>query len=280
MGTAELVALALAGRQKHFDFISSLAVVPYLDRSAGIDERSPLRPTMEISDRYSAHYGASKWAAEQVLQSAHRRFGLPITVFRGDMMLAHRHFHRQINVPDVFARLLYSVAVTGLAPASFYELTPDGRPPRAHYDGLPVDFIAAAVVAVASSAPAGIETYHVINPHDDGVSLDTIVDWIDAAGHRVERVADYADWLGRFEAALTALPEAQRQHSSLSVLASLQRPARATADLPGSAVFSEAVRRVAPEPEIPHVTESFIAKCLDDLVELDLIRAPAGTSAH
>src|SRR3954471_7075410 len=120
MGTAELVSLALTRRLKPLDFVSSIAVVTYLDRTGGITEASPLLASVEVKDRYSAHYGASKWAAETVLHSAEERFGLPVTIFRGDMMLPHRRYHRQVNAPDVFARLLQSLVLTGLAPASFY----------------------------------------------------------------------------------------------------------------------------------------------------------------
>jgi nucleoside-diphosphate-sugar epimerase len=151
----------------------------------GVTETSPLAPTVEVKDRYSAHYGASKWAAQAVLRSAQERFGLPVTIFRGDMMLPHRRYRRQVNAPDVFARLLQSLVLTGLAPDSFYGTAPDGSRPKAHYDGLPVDFIASAIVAVAMGCDGGIETFHVVNPHeDDGISLDTVVDWIDAAGYR------------------------------------------------------------------------------------------------
>ena len=135
-------------------------------------------------------YGTSKWAAEQVLQSAHRRFGLPVNVFRGDMMLAHRRYQQQINGPDVFTRLLSSVIMTGLAPVSFHPLKSDGSRPRAHYDGLPVDFVAAAVVGISLEPHHEIRTFHVLNHHvDDGISLDTFVDWIEEAGYPVERVA-------------------------------------------------------------------------------------------
>jgi fatty acid CoA ligase FadD9 len=270
MGTAELIALAVAGRLKRFDFVSSIAVVPYLERGGAIEETTPLAAEITVKDRYSAHYGASKWAAEAVLLSAHARFGLPVTIFRGDMMLPHRRFHGQVNVPDVFVRLLQSLVLTGLAPASFYE--PAGA--RAHYDGLPVDFIAHATAAVASASGDAVQTYHVVNPHDDGISLDTVVDWIDAAGYWIERVAGYDEWLRRFETALQALPDEQRQRSSLTVLDSLRRPARAGEMPVDSARFDEAVRRSASESEIPHLTAEFVAKWLDDLARLGLIPAP------
>ena len=270
MGTAELIALAVTGRLKRFDFVSSIAVVPYLERGGAIEETTPLAAEITVKDHYSAHYGASKWAAEAVLLSAHERFGLPVTIFRGDMMLPHRRFHGQVNVPDVFARLLQSLVLTGLAPASFYE--PAGA--RAHYDGLPVDFIAHATAAVASASGDAVQTYHVVNPHDDGISLDTLVDWIDAAGYRVERVEGYDEWLRRFETALQALPDEQRQRSSLTVLDSLRRPARAGEMPVDSARFAEAVHRSASESEIPHLTADFVAKWLDDLARLGLVPAP------
>ena len=275
MGTAELVTLAVTGRLKRFDFVSSMAVIPFLerdglDRGAAVDEGTPLAAEVTVRDYYSAHYGASKWAAESVLLSAHERFGLPVTVFRGDMMLPHRTFRGQLNVPDVFVRLLQSLVLTGLAPASFY--TPAGA--RAHYDGLPVDFIAAATAAVAIASGDGAHTYHVVNPHDDGVSLDTMVDWIDAAGYRIERVEGYEEWIRRFETALQALPDEQRQRSSLGVLDSLRRPAKAEVMPVDGTRFEAAVRSSAAESEIPHLTAGFIAKWLDDLARLGLVPAP------
>ena len=279
MGTAELVAFALARRLKPLDFVSSIAVVPYLDRTGAVNETTRLAPTIEIKERYSAHYGASKWAAESVLHSAQERFGLPVTIFRGDMMLPHRRYHRQVNAPDVFARLLQSLVLTGVAPVSFYVMEPDGSRPKAHYDGLPVDFIASAIVAVAMGCGGGIETFHVVNHHeDDGISLDSVVDWIDAAGYPMQRVDGYDEWLRRFENALHTLPDIQRQRSSLSVIDSLRSPAPAHPKPIGSDRFVDAVRRLAPESQIPHLSAEFISKCVDDLVRLELIPQPMTAS--
>jgi fatty acid CoA ligase FadD9 len=111
-----------------------------------------------------------------------------------------------------------------------------------------------------------------VNPHeDDGISLDTVVGWIAAAGYPLQRIDDYAEWLRRFESALHALPDDQRQRSSLSVIDSLRHPATPQAKPIGSARFVNAVRRAGPEPEIPRLSAEFIAKCIGDLVELGLI---------
>jgi fatty acid CoA ligase FadD9 len=274
-GTAELVALALTHRQKRFDFVSSLAATWLVERSGGVDEGSPLRQTVALSHDYSTGYGASKWAAEHVLHSAHRRFGVPVNVFRGDMMLPHSRYHEQVNVPDIFIRLLYSIVTTGLAPMSFYELEADGSRPSAHYDGLPVDFVAAAVAGIGAEAHRDIKTFHVLNHHeDDGISLDSFVDWIEAAGYPVERVDSHREWVQRFEDKLKALPEERRQHSSLAVIDSLRHPYRAHVPMVGSARFVEGVRRLPVGQEVPHLTREFIEKCLDDLRRLALIGPP------
>ena len=105
--------------------------------------------------------------------------------------------------PDCF-RAFWSRASR---PQSFYETDADGRPQRAHYDGLPVDFVAESVVTLAATSTDGYRSFDVMNPYDDGISLDTFVDWLIDAGHKIARIDDYDEWLHRFETALTALPD-------------------------------------------------------------------------
>jgi len=64
----------------------------------------------------------------------------------------------------------------------------------------------------------------VMNPHDDGISLDVFVDWLIAAGRDMRRIDDHDEWLGRFETALRALPDNQRQHSLLPLLDAYRKP--------------------------------------------------------
>lgn len=61
--------------------------------------------------------------------------------------------------------------------------------------------------------------------HDDGVSLDVFVDWLDQAGHRIQRMTSYSEWFERFATALRALPEKQRQQSLLPLLSAFREPA-------------------------------------------------------
>ena len=64
--------------------------------------------------------------------------------------------------------------VFGLDSGSFFRLDGRGNRQRAHFDGLPVDFIAEAIATLGARAVEGFETYHVMNPHDDGIGLDEV----------------------------------------------------------------------------------------------------------
>ncbi len=189
------------------------------------------------------------------------------------MILAHGRYTGQVNVTDTFTRLVLSLVATGIAPRSFYRATDPARPPRAHYDGLPADFVAAAVTALSGGA-AGHRTYNAVNPHDDGVSLDTVVDWLIESGTPIHRIADHGEWHERFGTALRALPERQRQHSLLPLLHAYRAPATPVA---GSAVpaerFRQAVRAagIGAQGDIPHLSRPLIEKYLADLRHLQLI---------
>ena len=144
------------------------------------------------------------------------------------MILADTNYAGQLNVPDMFTRMMLSLVATGIAPHSFYELDADGQRQRAHYDGLPVEFIAEAISTLGRRRwPDGFETYHVMNPYDDGIGLDEYVDWLIEAGYPIQRIGDYGAWLQRFETAMRALPERQRQASLLPLLHNYQRPGSA-----------------------------------------------------
>ncbi|WP_243794761.1 carboxylic acid reductase [Saccharopolyspora gloriosae] len=268
-GTAELIRLALTKRLKPVTFLSTAAVAGgaadgALDEDADIRSTNPVR---RLDESYAGGYATSKWAGEVLLREAHDLCGLPSAAFRSDMILAHRTYRGQLNVPDMFTRLLLSLVATGIAPASFYR---SGE--RAHYDGLPVDFTAAAITELGAQAAEGCRTFNVLNPHDDAVSLDTFVDWLIEDGHPIQRIADYDDWLARTTTALRALPEQQRRHSVLPLLDALAQPADG---VPGSALpaerFHAAVRAAGPDEDIPHLSADLIRKYVTDLRRLELL---------
>jgi len=180
-------------------------------------------------------------------------------------MLPHRHFQEQINVDDTFTRLLYSVIVTGLAPFSFYIVDRDGSRPRAHYDGLPVDYIATAITEIGGRLTPEFRRSTCQTNSMTASPLNVFVDWIVAAGYPVERVSDYDQWLSRFETKLRALPRSKRRRSSLPVLESLRRPRNPVSTMGSGHHFDEALKAVDISPETPGLTQNYINKCLNDM---------------
>ncbi|MFG1793741.1 carboxylic acid reductase [Nocardia sp. NPDC049149] len=276
VGTAEIIRLAITGQRKPVTYLSTVAVAAQID-PARFEENADVRvmsAVRVVGDSYANGYGNSKWAGEVLLREANDLCGLPVAVFRSDMILAHSRYAGQLNVPDVFTRLVLSLVATGIAPYSFYQTDPDGTRQRAHYDGLPVDFVAESIATLGAQATEGFRTYDVLNPHDDDISLDTFVDWLIESGHPIQRIADYAEWFRRFETAIRALPEKQRQASVLPLLDAYRyvRPAVAGALMPAEK-YAAAVRdaNIGPEHDIPHLTAALIDKYVSDLQLLQLL---------
>jgi fatty acid CoA ligase FadD9 len=276
LGTAELIRIALTTKQKPFVYVSTIGVGAGIDLSKFTEDADirVISATRQVDESYANGYSNSKWAGEVLLREAHDLCGLPVSVFRCDMILADTKYVGQLNLPDMFTRLMLSLVATGIAPGSFYELDADGNRQRAHYDGLPVEFIAEAISTLGERVVDGFETYHVMNPYDDGIGLDEYVDWLIDAGYPVERVGDYDAWLQRFNTTIRALPERQRQASLLPLIHNYQRP-----EIPirGSIAptdrFRSAVQdaKIGPDKDIPHVTPQVIVKYITDLQLLGLL---------
>ncbi|WP_396902032.1 SDR family oxidoreductase, partial [Mycolicibacterium sp.] len=198
----------------------------------------------------------------------------PVTVFRCDMILADTTYAGQLNLPDMFTRMMFSLVATGVAPKSFNQLDADGNRQRSHYDGLPVEFIAEAISTLGAHVQDGFETYHVMNPHDDGIGMDEFVDWLIEAGYPIQRVDDYQVWLSRFETTLRALPDKQRQASLLPLLHNYQQPGvPVNGAMAPTDVFRTAVQdaKIGPDKDIPHVSREVIVKYISDLKLLGLL---------
>jgi len=192
LGTAELIRIALTTKQKPFVYVSTIGVGAGIEPGQFTEDGDVrvISATRKVDDSYANGYGNSKWAGEVLLREAHDLCGLPVSVLRCDLIMADTTYAGQLNVPDMFTRLILSLIATGIAPGSFYELDADGNRQRAHYDGLPVEFIAEAISTLGERVVDGFETYHVMNPYDDGIGLDEYVDWLIEAGYPVERVGD------------------------------------------------------------------------------------------
>ncbi|KLI07534.1 oxidoreductase [Mycolicibacterium conceptionense] len=276
LGTAELIRIALTTRIKPFAYVSTIGVGGGIEPGKFVEDADirEISATRRVDDSYANGYGNSKWAGEVLLREAHDLAGLPVTVFRCDMILADTTYAGQLNLPDMFTRMMFSLVATGVAPKSFNQLDADGNRQRSHYDGLPVEFIAEAISTLGAHIQDGFETYHVMNPHDDGIGMDEFVDWLIEAGHPIQRVEDYQEWLSRFETTLRALPDKQRQASLLPLLHNYQQPGvPVNGAMAPTDVFRTAVQdaKIGPDKDIPHVSREVIVKYISDLKLLGLL---------
>ena len=215
-----------------------------------------------------------------LLREAHDLCGLPVAVFRSGMIMADPRFTGQLNLSDTVTRMIYSVMLTGVAPGSFYRRGADGQRRRAHFDGLPVGFVAEAVTTLGAEAEEGFVTYHVMNPHDDGIGIDEYVDWLIEAGYPITRIDDFGQWVQRFHLGLTMLPEDKRHNTVLQMLLillhttpDLHAPEPTTGASAPTDRFRGAVQAagIGPDGDIPHVTPEVITKYVTDLKLLGLL---------
>jgi fatty acid CoA ligase FadD9 len=270
-GTADLIKLAITNRLKRVHYVSTLGVTALA--KGMLDEEVDVReavPSAELNDSYANGYNVSKWASEVLLREAHDQCGVPVAVFRPGMILAHSRYAGQLNVPDMFTRLLFSLIVTGVAPATFYAQDLSEGRPRARYEGLSVDFLAESITAISAGDPRGYHSYNLSSPYEDGASLDSFVDWMIEAGCEIDRIDKYDEWLTHFETAMHALPEEQKQESILTLLGPYRQPQRAGIRSSMPAEKFQTASRAAGH-EIPHLSAELIKKYVADLRHLQLV---------
>ena len=286
VGTAELIRFAMTRTLKAYAYVSTGDVGREIEPSmftedADVREVSATRP---CDGGYANGYANSKWAGEVLLREAHDLCRLPVAVFRAGMVLVDGRYAGQLNPSDTVSRMVLSIVSTGVAPTSFFRPDEDGNRQRSHFDGLAVDFVAEAINTLglqsARTGLPGFETYHVMNPHDDGIGIDEYVDWLIDAGYSIERSGDFHDWLPRFEAALQALPEQQRKNSVLQMLVLLRRsgvlqeqPEPTRGGSGSTARFRAEVQSagIGSEGDIPHVAPSTVVKYAIELQKFGLL---------
>jgi fatty acid CoA ligase FadD9 len=263
LGTAHVIRFAIERRRKRLQFVSSSAVaagvravIPESARAEKMWSRRPLHTSQNRG--YAAGYAASKWAAEVLLADLHGRCNVPVSVVRCSMILPHREYPGLVNRKDAFARLVYGIVKTGVAPHSFYA---EGYRGRRHYDAVSVDLAARTMVEICRSTADDFRIYHVSNSNwDDDVSLDTIVDWIESAGHRLQRL-DYRSWYPEFIRRLAALPAEDRRRSAEPIVFRWCDPGEGRDAVLETHNFQAALARLGLE-KIPSLDEGYIHHCV------------------
>ena len=130
VGTAELIRFALTTKLKPYSYVSSGDVRNQIDPSAFTEDADirVISPTRKNDDSFGNGYANSKWAGEVLLREAHDLCGLPVAVFRCDVIMADPTYAGQLNVSDTVTRMVLSLVATGLAPSSFFAARRRGQP--------------------------------------------------------------------------------------------------------------------------------------------------------
>lgn len=160
-GTREVLRLAVTERTKVVHHVSTIGIFDTLDPAA---HPTPTEDAdlLAFADVIGG-YAQTKWVAERLVREAMAR-GLPATIHRPGRLVAAASTG-VINEDDMTARLLAACLQVACVP--------DVDGPT---DATPVDFAAAAIVALATAADGRGKTSHVMNPTP--VRLADLVAWL------------------------------------------------------------------------------------------------------
>ncbi|MFJ4411749.1 amino acid adenylation domain-containing protein [Streptomyces sp. NPDC088910] len=184
-GTEELLRLLADSGSPGMHYISTTSVyAPSSDPDAApVTESTPTGPAADLPGGYAQ----SKWVAEGIVDLARAR-GLPVTVYRpgrisGDTATG------ACQDRDLLWQLIKGCLQAGAVPDL----------PHGSTDWIPVDYVSAAVVALARSAgtSTAMPVYHLTNP--DAPDLRTVFEVAARLGHDLPTVP-VARWRSRVAA--------------------------------------------------------------------------------
>lgn len=175
-GTRTLVRMA-ARRRVPVHFLSTISVVAGFG-TAGVrrvDENMPL----DHADRLTMGYAESKWVAEKVLQKAAEQ-GLPIAIYRPYEVTGDQ-WRGICNTDTAICSLFRVFADMGMAP--------DVPLPM---DFVPADYVASAIVHIATRMEPARRVYHLTNPKP--AWLIDMIDRMREAGCKI-KIVRYEQWV-------------------------------------------------------------------------------------
>ena len=260
MATAELIRLARAGQPKALHFISTAGLGagrygrnPATERDSAA-QLWPRRPIESQAGAYAQGYVTSKWAGEVLVQEAHRRYGLPVTVSRCSLILPHATWPGELNSEDMLARLLYGIWQTQLAPTTMNSPQP--------MDGLAVDRVASFVAALACQPSRGSRIFHVCHSGKEGMSLDEVVER--ASQIWVCRRLEPPEFWPLFRQRLEELDSDDKRLSPLAILDRWEKTSKSQLRLDNSAFLARQAE-LCPGQEPHGMTEEQLMQCVRSL---------------
>src|SRR5215207_1294401 len=180
-GTREVLRLACRHGAKPVHHVSTNGIFP-----PGTELCKEETDLDDLAEAREDGYGQSKWVAEKLVREAAGR-GLPVSVYRPGNVSGHSESGAS-NPRDLIGAVIVESTRLGYAPEI------EGW----RMEMTPVDFVAAAILHIASDPDAYGGTYHLTNP--DPPPADEVFDLLEEQGYPLERIT-YDEWLQRLDAA-------------------------------------------------------------------------------
>jgi amino acid adenylation domain-containing protein/thioester reductase-like protein len=174
-GTREVLRLACRDGARPVHYVSTNGIFP---SDMGLCEEDV--DLDDLAGDRDDGYGQSKWVAEKLVREAEKR-GLPVNVYRPGNVSGHSETGAS-NPRDLLGALIVESLRLGCAPE-----IEDWR-----MEMTPVDFVAGALVHIASDPDFYGGTYHLANPEPP--LADDVFDLLEDQGYPLERVS-YDEWL-------------------------------------------------------------------------------------
>ncbi|MEV7595845.1 thioester reductase domain-containing protein [Kitasatospora sp. NPDC089797] len=175
-GTQEVLRLAARHRTVPVHHISSTGV--FTPAAAGEGPRTVTAPTGP-PEALAHGYAQSKWVAERVVGIARER-GLPVTVYRPDVICGDQH-HGACQTRDFVWLSLKGLVQAGAVPAG---LADEGLG-AVHMT--PVDYVSAAITALAGQPESAGGTFHLQNTGTEGYG--ELIGYLRELGYPLPEVA-------------------------------------------------------------------------------------------
>ncbi|OJJ71087.1 hypothetical protein ASPBRDRAFT_154054 [Aspergillus brasiliensis CBS 101740] len=185
VGTRNVIRAAMLGRRKSLHYVSSIdvwTVTGYINKVDRVYEDESLAPHLNALP-YDTGYAASQFVAEQIVRRA-RASGLPTAIYRPGFIIGHSK-SALANEKDYFSRLIMGSIQCGYFP----------HLPDQFLDYVTVDYVAEAILHIASSRENLGRSYHIVPP-DRSLSIghDQKYKMLRDIGYPMEMI-DYREWV-------------------------------------------------------------------------------------
>jgi thioester reductase-like protein/amino acid adenylation domain-containing protein len=180
-GTREVLRLACRHGAKPVHHVSTNGIFP--PGNGLCEEDTDLD---ELAEAREDGYGRSKWVAEKLVREAEER-GLPVHVYRPGNVSGHSETGAS-NPRDLLGGIIVESLRLRRAPEM------EGW----RMEMTPVDFVADAILHIASDPAAQGGTYHLADP--DPPPAEEVYDLLEEGGYPLERLP-YDEWLQKIDAA-------------------------------------------------------------------------------